>query len=63
MKSLEEVKKFIAKEADNAAIEFHEAIATDENADYGRGFRAGVFFAFLDMQSNIGNDGDPKVEK
>jgi hypothetical protein len=63
MKSLIDVKKFLDSNANEAGMAFHDEIATDENKDYRRGFRAGVFFAFLQMKSDIGNIEDAATQR
>lgn len=50
-----DVKRFLQRNSSEAGMAFHDEIATDENKDYRRGFRAGVYFAFLQMESDIGN--------
>ncbi len=63
MKSLKEIKKFLDRNSNEAGAAFHDEIATDENKDYRRGFRAGVFFAFLQMKSDIGIIQDASTEQ
>lgn len=49
-----QIDEYLNKNSNDAGIAFHEEISTDENKDYRRGFRAGVFFAFLQLKSDIG---------
>ena len=43
----EDLLKHIQKQSDNAWLSFHDELKTDENADYRRGFKAGVLCALL----------------
>lgn len=63
MKHWTDMKKFLDRNANEAGMAFHDEIATDENKDYRRGFRAGVFFAFLQMKSDIGTIQDASPEQ
>lgn len=63
MNQLNKVNSFLKKHANEAGIAFQDEIATDENKDYRRGFRAGVFFSFLQMKSDIGNIEDVAAER
>jgi len=62
MKSLNEIEDFLDDNALLAAKAFHAEISTDENKDYRRGFRAGVYFSFLRMQAEIGGSDDASIE-
>jgi len=47
----------------NAAMDdFEQEISTDENADYRRGFRAGVLFSYLHMKSQLKDLDDVVIE-
>lgn len=63
MKPLNKVNAFLQKNVTSAGVAFHEEISTEENKDYRRGFRAGVFFAFLQMKSDIGSMDDAAAEQ
>jgi len=63
MKPMNVIKDFLQKNCNNAGMAFHDEIATEENKDYRRGFRAGVFFAFLQMKSDIGSMEDAATEQ
>lgn len=55
MNLLTDIKRFLTKNSNEAGMAFHDELATDENKDYRRGFRAGVLFAFLQMKSDLGD--------
>ena len=60
MKSLSD---YLDDQVQNSFDEFNREIATDENKDYRRGFRAGVLFSYLHIKSNIGNMTDASTEQ
>jgi hypothetical protein len=63
MKLLTETQKFLQRNINDASMAFHDELATEENKDYRRGFRAGTLFAFLQMKSDIGNIEDAFTER
>lgn len=63
MKLPNQLTDFMTLNTLEAGKHFHAEISTEENKDYRRGFRAGVFFAFLQMQSDIGKMDDATTEQ
>lgn len=63
MKLPNKLTDFMTLNTMKAGEAFHEEISTEENKDYRRGFRAGVFFAFLQMNYDIGNMDDAATEQ
>ncbi len=62
MKSLNEIEDFLDDNTIHWGKAFHAEINTEENKDYRRGFLAGVYFAFLRMQAEIGGSDDAAIE-
>lgn len=48
-----DVFRILKRNSNEAGMSFHDELATDENKDYRRGFRAGVYFAALQMKDDI----------
>lgn len=63
MKLPNKLTDFMTLNTMEAGKAFHEEISTDENKDYRRGFRAGVFFAFLQMNADIRSMEDAATEQ
>lgn len=63
MKSLNDIEEYLDMNVRSANQAFQDEINTDENKDYRRGFRAGVLFAYLHIQANIGNLDDATTQQ
>lgn len=53
MKSLHDMDDYLTDQRGMAEETFGKELATDENKDYRRGFRAGVLFAYLSTQAHL----------